>query len=789
MQQEKIFPFFWLRDGETNKIINEISKIKESGINAFCVESRVYEDFCGESWWKDMRLILEESRKRDMQVWLLDDKSYPTGRCNDKIKDKPFLRSKHIKLLECDVVGSIEKAKIPISCNKADEEQVIAVFAYKVSGKGLNFDSAVDLSKNVYGNFIYADIPNGQWRIAVIVSTFAGSERDYYIDPLNKDSVDFFISEVYESHYKKFSEYFGKTFVGFFSDEPRFANGASENYKNKSINDYENTLGIRGMAYPWSNECAKRFFAEHKLKEIIALWYDVGKETNAIRCDYMNIITDLYSENFSLRIGDWCTKHGVYYAGHIIEDMGVHTRLGCGAGHYFKSQSGMDFASIDIVLHQIKPYANEYAFPAFTASYYADPLFFNNTLVKLASSSANIDARKKGRSICEVFGAYGWGESVKDMKWLVNHCLVRGINNFIPHAFSLRDDDKDCPPHFYAQGKNPSFEAYKELWKYIQENCKRFNGGKRKVSVAVLYNAEYDWSGGKYFVMEKVLKELFQNQVDFDIFPENALTDMFIENGIARIGNAEYRAIIVPNYLFTSKITNKSLKILESKLKIYYLKNIGVKNIVQALYSDGICKSVVKTKAKNLRYMHYLKDGRDIYMFFNEGKRVLKRELIDGGKIELQAGEAVVCDDLKNIKTRKSLIGNIQGIKISDFDVFISETKAGEYRFYKHICGDFDINAYSELPNFSGFVKYAANVNLKAKKKLYVSYSGEGCYVKIGEKEYKTIDGEIICDLNGEKDYYNIEITINNVLAYARQDYFSRYNYIEGCYLKSVVLV
>ena len=37
--------------------------------------------------------------------------------------------------------------------------------------------------------------------------------------------------------------------------------------------------------------------------------------------------------------------------------------------------------------------------------------------------------------MCEAFGAYGWNEGLKMMKWIADHLLVRGINYLVPHAF------------------------------------------------------------------------------------------------------------------------------------------------------------------------------------------------------------------------------------------------------------------------------------------------------------------------------------------------------------------
>ena len=77
-----IFPFFW-QHGETEEVLREYMKvIAESNIGAVCVESRPHPDFVGEKWWQDMDVILDEARKRNMKVWILDDSHFPTGYAN-----------------------------------------------------------------------------------------------------------------------------------------------------------------------------------------------------------------------------------------------------------------------------------------------------------------------------------------------------------------------------------------------------------------------------------------------------------------------------------------------------------------------------------------------------------------------------------------------------------------------------------------------------------------------------------------------------------------------------------
>lgn len=71
-QHNYIAPFLWMHGEKKTLILNEIERIYESGIRSVCLESRVHEDFCREGWWSDVKLILEECRKKDMNVWILD---------------------------------------------------------------------------------------------------------------------------------------------------------------------------------------------------------------------------------------------------------------------------------------------------------------------------------------------------------------------------------------------------------------------------------------------------------------------------------------------------------------------------------------------------------------------------------------------------------------------------------------------------------------------------------------------------------------------------------------------
>ena len=99
---DAVVPFLWVRDEDEKIIEKEIDAIKALSINAFMIESRPRvlseSDFGEQSWYTRVGKILAYARKLNMQVWLLDDRSFPTGSANGKMNSKyPHLRAKQLK--------------------------------------------------------------------------------------------------------------------------------------------------------------------------------------------------------------------------------------------------------------------------------------------------------------------------------------------------------------------------------------------------------------------------------------------------------------------------------------------------------------------------------------------------------------------------------------------------------------------------------------------------------------------------------------------------------------------
>jgi hypothetical protein len=829
-----ILPFFWLHGEDDAILLEELEKIYQSGVRAVCLESRPHESFGRGKWWDDLDLIMARAKELGMKVWLLDDKRFPTGYANGLIGKKyPDLRKWHIREEHVDVMGPMKGAALLNRIQADNEESLICAVAYKRTEIGEELSGEwVDLSNSVKGEFLYWDVPDGCYRIAFLYKTRECEKwNQNYIHMIDPDSVNVMLEAVYEPHYRHYKEYFGNTFAGFFSDEPSFGN-----YK-KCDNSYDAgiywcTLGIPGMTLPWRHDLLDLIsgrIGEDARTILFGLWFDIGEKTSVIRHAYMDIVTCLYRDCFSMKLGDWCRKHGVEYIGHIIEDMNAHARLGYGPGHFFRSLDGQDMAGVDVVLHQILPGFSHHVHTAPISGGNADPEFFDYVLGKLGASHSHIQPRKKGRAMCEIYGAYGYGEGLPMMKWLTDHMLVRGINHFVPHAFSPKYPDPDCPPHFYARGNNPQYRDFKVLMDYTNKMSHLFTDGHHVANAAILYHAEAEWSGGRCMLTQVPAKELYDNQIDYDIIPiDTILEDASVRDGKLKVNQESYDCLIIPYaQVLPYEFIKKAAKFKDDGLCVIYVEAFPEKSAenidISRFFNTEVCSvgslsGILKRRGFTelsisphyplLRSYHYKREDTHLFMFFNESiaetvcttvntshkGKYLQMNLLedkvslgetDGNsiKIELEPYESTVVvfsDDLpQNSEIKNEPDGLWQELDLA-YDINVATAlEYPNFKGYKEESRLVNITSYDEMPEFSGIMRYRTSFTAEGNVvELDLGFVGETCRVKLNGVEL----GTRICrpyryDITDvvKQGENHFEIEVANTLVYENKDYFSKW--------------
>lgn len=795
-------PFLWVANNEYDAIGKEIEKIHESGSHCFCVESRVHPDFCRENWWRVMDFIVKKASELDMRVWLLDDKHYPTGYANGAVEKRPELRQRHVFSENADVCGPKKNAKLLVNTKADDGKNTRSICAVLLKKTARGYILYADISAGLCGDFLRLDIPAGAYRVCVIKTGTGYDERGMFIDMLNPQSVQLLIDEVYETHYARYKN---TCFAGFFSDEPRFSNGISDGQK-LHMSYYGANIGHLGMAYPWKDSLVKELqhaVSDFSLTKLSCLWNDVRGLAD-VRVAYMDCITKAYAANFSQKLSDWCHVRGLQYASHIIEDMGAHTHTYCSAGHYFRSQKGADFAGIDVVLHQIKPYFTRQTHLAPIAGGYADPKFFDNTLAKLASSCARLYSEKKG-ALCEIFGAYGWAESSTEMLWLVNHMIVRGINRFIPHAFSSVFPNEDCPPYFYADGQNPMYEAYCEIVRYIHSVCTLFEGGKTQIDTAVLYHAEAEWSGQKFLPCDDMAEILLSHQTDFDIVPEDLLTD---GKDVLEINGHRYTTLYVPYRAYLPDDLAERLQAIRKNTHVIFVggkaeefDSISVKELRALCVA---CLREIETHGnRDIRVRKICKNERTYFFIHNEGYRKAKVDIATPPHCHT----VIERDLLNDIERFYAAENGKASVTVAGGQALVFEfsteriavqrenfTKC-DIRYEKIVLQDVDGMVREIVPahtdnitdnGFAGNIQITATIDLRGTDVLQIAFGGESLKAEIDGTTYMRISSPAVIVLPKRYSSVRITLTLATTLAERMRDELSKYSVLSAVGIQSI---
>ena len=358
-------------------------------------------------------------------------------------------------------------------------------------------------------------------------------------------------------------------------------------------------------------------------------------------------LTELAAKNFSGQLGRWCKERGVEYIGHIIEDNNVHGRLGCGEGHYFRAMSGQAVAGIDEIGGQILPGNPDTIRHEFINF---DGRFFHYLLAKLGASAALMQTDKKGRLLCETFGTYGFGLGVRDMKWIADFLISRGVNHFVPHAFSMDEyPDLDCPPHFYAGGHNPQYPYFSRLMRYCNRLCHVFSNGRWIPEVGILYHAPMEWMDD-CMTDEIPAQKLHEGHIDYAIVPSDALGEICgqgsgvytaaVEKGRLVLGDVPLKLLIVPRGRYLDPQLAQFMKAYP-EVKVLFIDALpeiisedrnpdeellqilgsapvtALEDLVPTIRAMGVIGARVRMHGEAAFY-HYEKESGDLWMVFNE---------------------------------------------------------------------------------------------------------------------------------------------------------------------------
>ena len=565
-----VMPFwFWNDTLKDEEIIRQIADFEAHGVYGFVIHPRI--GLPADMEWLSPQMIhamyvaIIEATKRNMYVVLYDEGMYPSGSSSGQVVARnPEHAARGLAKID---MRSGEDLQIPVGNN------LITIIDRP---KGDRVAIVDQLSGGIIRGLHYINEGTAQIK----------EESPPAGDILNPDAVTSFMELVYDRFAREFSEYFGTTILGIFTDEPStLGRGSTRGVVPGNANLLPQINNILG----------------YDIKPYLAdLWYADLPDSRKHRDDYYRAINICLEENYYKRLGNWCEEHGISLMGHPAGSMDI------GAERYFQTPGQ------DLVWRYVEP--GEKALEG-----------QHSTMAKCASSSMiHLGLRRNSN---ELYGAYGHNLTFDEMEWLANWCFVRGQNLLFPHAFyySIRGprfDERppDVGPHaLWWNNYKPYADACRRL-------CWINTDSRHVCELAIL--GEATW------LPDIAAKVCFQHQRDFNYLEIRHLwEDAIVDTDGIHISGMHYRALIIDSLTYIPEKAYPYLKILADNGRLIIRESSQYSTIFKGAHlfnnPDEMLAAIdinidpdfsLDPSSKSIRYRHVIKGDNHFYILFNEEK-------------------------------------------------------------------------------------------------------------------------------------------------------------------------
>ncbi len=476
--------------------------------------------YLSKDWFRLWKAALREAGRVDMNLWIYDENSYPSGFAGGYVPEAmPESRGRGLGMHE-------------IHESPKWQDDTLAIFR-------LTERSYEDVSSKVRAG---QTLPEDRYLEASVIRAKAGPwyGGKWYVDLLHPGVTQKFLSITLDAYWQAVGGEFGKRVPGSFTDEPQVRPAG----------------GI-----PWTDDLPQVFqkrWGYSLIDHLPALREPLG-DWRRVRHNYLQLLSELFVERWGKPYYEYCAKNGIEFTGHYWEHewpncMGVPDNMAMNA---WQQRPG-----IDILMNQ------------YSETVHAQ--FGNVRAVKELASVANQLGR--ARTLCEAYGAGGWDLRFEDMKRIGDWLYVLGVNTLDQHLsyVSLRGARKRDHPQSFSYHE-PWWEAYHVSAEYFTRLTLALSKGQQVNPVLLIEPTTTAWmhnSAGNNppeleqigETFQKLVVALAKDQVEYDIGDEDILArNGSVTGSLLCVGQRDYATVVVPP--LTENLDSKTMELLEQFLK------------------------------------------------------------------------------------------------------------------------------------------------------------------------------------------------------------------------------
>lgn len=482
-----------------------------------------------EEHWAAFQRAIEVAKKEGANLWLYDEKGYPSGNAGGLVLRKnPDWEAEGLLTMSryCSQTQTLELTLPPGKLLYA------RAIAFKDGEPDLL--GAVELSDCIQGEQFKGEIPAGHTLIIITRDRlYEGTHADGnlhqkipYINLLSKEATYEFARLTYENYAERMGNDLGKWFEATFTDEPSLM-----------------SVFLKPMPYgclPWEESFAEGFEERNgydllPLLPLLVLDCGAHGEAARVKYDFWKTVGDKVAENYFGQIQDFCARYNIPSGGHLISEESLATHIPF-YGNFFGCLRRMDAPSMDCLTSQPGEV------PWYVSRLVSSAAQLNaNRLVMSETSDHSQVWRPEGDERPRVI------VSVDEIRGTLGRQIVGGVNRFTSYySWSQRSD-----------------EEITELNQWCGRSILLTEGGRQVTDIAVFYPVESCWArylpsrlwandapevlgiSGSYHA---VGESLWRGARDFTYIDSQAVTDSVVGNmGLEHPCGLSWRLIVLPS--------------------------------------------------------------------------------------------------------------------------------------------------------------------------------------------------------------------------------------------------
>ncbi len=480
--------------------------------------------YLGPDWFRLWKLAVREAERLDMNVWIYDENSYPSGFAGGFVPElQPESRGMGLALQDA--------AAAPATT----ETNVVAVFRL---GDGRAEDVTAEWRAGK------APAPGGSLLVARLQrsgnSPWHGNRS--YVNLLTPGVTEKFLEVTLGAYDKALTDREWKRVPGVFTDEPNIRPAGG---------------------FPWCPDFAEQFRQRRGydlLGNLASLAREVG-DWRRVRHDYFATANELFIERWAKPYYDACERRGLESTGHYWDHEWPHC---IGVPDNMAMAAWQHRPGVDTLMNQYAEHTHAQ--------------FGNVRYCREISSIANQLGRE--RTLVELYGAGGWDLRFEDMKRIADWLQVLGINTMDEHLsyVTLRGARKRDHPQSFSYHE-PWWPAYHVHASYMTRLSAALSQGEQVNRVLVLEPTTTAWmyQGREPRLKEigdsfsRLLMDLEAAQIEYDLGCEDVIARLgrsaggpdlrpgWAGAGALRIGRRSYPVILVPEHTETLNARTRSL--------------------------------------------------------------------------------------------------------------------------------------------------------------------------------------------------------------------------------------